>query len=387
MSNPLIALGHAMRGAVPAAMEIDHQRENQRRFDLQESRAAEELGMRKQSHGAQMAVAGLQRIKLQRETDDDTALREHLTAWRDGRQKIQAGDFAAFEMALSEYNTNQGWSADGFTMKPRLDDNGRQVLDRYDATGKLIDSSPPLTRGAVLGLFDMGMAGKMKWLNPKRYDEAAARAAALQAKDAEWEHKEKVATGNNATSLEVARISQSAADRRHAGTLALQRDRLEFDKARGGLTLAQQRSNFEIDAAREMLDGMSEDEVRRRTTPTTATGRENPDFDPALARAAKLASRRRIGDDDWFDQRQGRPPSNTFASKPLNQMTDAQLEQIGRQAGNEGRLKIDAELARRSLAGMKGAEGYSVGQYVEGKGFQVLDASGRPVSWLRRRAQ
>ena len=162
---------------------------------------------------------------------------------------------------------------------------------------------------------------------------------------------------------------------------------LEMRERGGGLTLAQQRSNFEIDAAREMITGLSDDDIRRRTTPTTATGRENPDFDPALARAAKLASRRRLGDDEWFDQRQGRQPSSSFAGKPLNQLTDAQLEQFGRQAGNEGRLKIDSELARRSLAGMPGTEGFSIGQYVEGKGFQVLDASGKPVSYLRRKAQ
>lgn len=382
MSNFLTALGHVARGAVPATMEIDQQRENRRRFDLQESRAAE-------SHGAQMAAAGLQKIKLQREVDDDTKLREFLTGWRDGRQKIQAGDLAAFEETLREYNSNQDWAADGITMRPRADGNGNQIFDYHDSTGQLIHTSPALTREAALGLYDVAMAEKFKWLNPKHYEKSAASAAARQEKEAERANRERIAAGNNRTSMEVARLNQSGADRRHAGTLAVQRDRLEFDKTQpnGRLTLAQQRGNFEIDAAREMLDGMSADEVRRRTTPTTASGRENPDFDPALARAAKLASRRRIGDDDWFDERQVGQSSNTFASRPVSQMSDVQLEQFRRHTGNEGRLKIDAELARRSLAGMKGAEGHSVGQYVEGKGFQVLDANGRPVSWLRRKAQ
>lgn len=61
-------------------------------------------------------------------------------------------------------------------MKPRPTDDGKAtILDRYDSSGKLIESSPPLTRGEVLKLYDMGMAEKMKWISPKRYDQAVRR--------------------------------------------------------------------------------------------------------------------------------------------------------------------------------------------------------------------
>lgn len=64
-----------------------------------------------------------------------------------------------------------------------------------------------------------------------------------------------------------------------------------------------------MDAAREMVAGMTDEDIRARTTSTMASGRENPNFDPAIARAAKLASRRKIGDDQDFDARTGKQPA------------------------------------------------------------------------------
>lgn len=77
---------------------------------------------------------------------------------------------------------------------------------------------------------------------------------------------------------------------------------------RGGLTLNQDRQNQEIDAARERVAGLTADDIKRKTQQFSTTGRENPDFDPTLAKAASLANRRKIGADDLFDQRQQGQP-------------------------------------------------------------------------------
>lgn len=71
-----------------------------------------------------------------------------------------------------------------------------------------------------------------------------------------------------------------------------------------GLTLPQVRSNLEIDAARKQIAGMTSDEITKRTQQFSATGRENPSYDPTLAKAVTLAGRRMYGDDPEFDQRQ-----------------------------------------------------------------------------------
>lgn len=78
---------------------------------------------------------------------------------------------------------------------------------------------------------------------------------------------------------------------------------------RSGPTLSQQRGNAEIGAARERIAGLTPDEIKRKTANFTSTGRENPEYDPTLAKAVTLANRRMVGADEEFDQRQ--PPQQT----------------------------------------------------------------------------
>lgn len=73
---------------------------------------------------------------------------------------------------------------------------------------------------------------------------------------------------------------------------------------RSAPSLGQQRGNAEIDAARASISGLTPDEIKRKTANFTATGRENPEYDPTLAKAVTLANRRKVGADDDFDQRQ-----------------------------------------------------------------------------------
>lgn len=119
--------------------------------------------------------------------------------------------------------------------------------------------------------------------------------------------------------------------------------------ARSGPTLSQQRANTEIDAARQTVAGLTTEEIRRKTAKTTNTGRENPDYDPQLERAASLANRRRVGDDPTFDQRlQPQQP-----------------------AGNDG----DAMTRFRSDKAM---QGYKLGQPSD-RGHEVLDSAGKVI--------
>jgi hypothetical protein len=63
------------------------------------------------------------------------------------------------------------------------------------------------------------------------------------------------------------------------------------------LTLPQRRSNFEIAAARKAVAGLTQEEIKLKTANYTATGRENKDYDPTLAKAVSLAGRRMYGED------------------------------------------------------------------------------------------
>lgn len=90
------------------------------------------------------------------------------------------------------------------------------------------------------------------------------------------------------------------------------------------LTASQQRSNLEIDDAREQVAGLTPAEIRSRTAKTTDTGRENPDYDPSLARAASLANRRKLGNDPHFDMRRTESAPQTPAQPAPGQGVDRQ---------------------------------------------------------------
>lgn len=120
---------------------------------------------------------------------------------------------------------------------------------------------------------------------------------------------------------------------------------------RSGPSLGQQRGNAEIDAARSRVAGMDAAEIKRRTANYTATGRENPDYDPTLAKAVTLANRRKVGADDEFDQRQqAQPPAGT-----------------------------DGDVMTRFRSD-KAMQGYKLGKQSD-RGHEVLDGTGNVIGY------
>lgn len=158
--------------------------------------------------------------------------------------------------------------------------------------------------------------------------------------------------------LQRTQLQIDAADRRSAHQIVAADNRLarqlEARADGGGLTAAQQRSNFEIDAARDAVAGLTPEDIRRRTAPTTATGRENPDYDPRLARHAALAARRKIGQDEVFDAMDRRPAPATPERREIVK-----------------RFQSDAAMSR-----------YRLGRDTP-KGVEVLDAGGTLRGYYR----
>lgn len=72
----------------------------------------------------------------------------------------------------------------------------------------------------------------------------------------------------------------------------------------GQTTPTQQANNAEIDAARTLLKnrGMKREDILAATQEMTATGRDNPEFDPQLTSIVGKATQRKIGDDPEFEQ-------------------------------------------------------------------------------------
>ncbi len=118
---------------------------------------------------------------------------------------------------------------------------------------------------------------------------------------------------------------------------------------RSGPSLSQQRGNAEIDAARAKIAGLTPEEIRQKTTPALASGRDNPAYDPALVKAAAMANRRKVGADDEFDQR----------------------EQAQQPAGTDGDVQT-------RFRGDKAMSGYKLGKQTD-RGHEVLDGAGNVI--------
>lgn len=159
----------------------------------------------------------------------------------------------------------------------------------------------------------------------------------------------------NQVSMRGQDVRAGTASDRMATDTEIAQARIEERKNTGErLTLSQRRSNFEIEAARKAVAGLTPDEIKRKTANFTATGRENPDYDPTLSKAITQSNHRLYGAaDDWFDQRQ----------------------QAQQPAGTDGdqttRFKAD-----------KAMSGHSLGKQTD-QGYEVHDASGRLVGHYR----
>ena len=117
-----------------------------------------------------------------------------------------------------------------------------------------------------------------------------------------------------------------------------------------GLTTPQLRTNAEIEASRKAIEGLTPDEIKRKTANFTATGRENPEYDPTLAKAVSQANRRMYGEaDDWFDNRQ----------------------QSKQPAGNDGDMMT-------RFRSDKAMQGYKLGKQTD-RGHEVLDSAGNVI--------
>ena len=122
---------------------------------------------------------------------------------------------------------------------------------------------------------------------------------------------------------------------------------------RNSPTLSQERSTQEIDTARERITGLTPEEIKRKTANFTATGRENPDYDPTLAKSVSLANRRKVGDDLHFDQRQ----------------------QAQQPAGTDGDVMT-------RFRGDQAMQGHKLGKQTD-SGIEVLDSNGRLIGHYR----
>lgn len=158
------------------------------------------------------------------------------------------------------------------------------------------------------------------------YDDAAANA--LKARDTETRAEYYGGRGR----LEGERLTQGS--RRLDLNEDLNSARIDNLDARSGLAEArtdavgepkdltpmQRVRNAEIDAARKRIEGLDQETIKAKTQKFSATGRENPQYDDQLTNRVRLANKRKVGEDDWFDgqNENAKPKSAQQTEVPLS---------------------------------------------------------------------
>jgi hypothetical protein len=132
-----------------------------------------------------------------------------------------------------------------------------------------------------------------------------------------------------------------------------------FKPDAGGLTASQQRTNDEIDGARTRIEAMTDEDIKRATQSKTATGADNPAYDAQVARDARLAMRKKFGDDVDFDRVNERVSGQNKQTRELQNSYDGVRKQLAdRLASASGSMKAeiqkrieaaDAEAKKRGL--------------------------------------
>lgn len=285
----------------------------------------------------------VQEAKQFSEFVDSEEGRSYATKWMNGVRKHAIGDSAGALADFEEMYNSQLYN-DGHSVKMTPLEGGKKYqIDQINADGKVIGSQT----GDTASLANQAASA----LSPMSAVKFHAEQQAARAKETALLDRQMQLEG-------LRQQGQEVREDRRDDRLAM---RLEARGAGGGLTLPQQRSNSEIDAAREAVAGMDPAEIRRLTAKATATGRENPDYRPELDRAARLAGRRKVGNDDLFDQRQG----GQKAEAPAVDRTDV-----------ANRFRSERGMDRHTL----GRDLQTV--EINGKpvtGYPVMDKSGRVI--------
>lgn len=212
--------------------------------------------------------------------------------WLQGVRQHAVGNYTGALEHFEKLYNSQGYD-DGNTVKlSPIDDGKRYRIEQFGRDGaKLGETEGDTSALANSAAMALSPANYASFLVKQQGDE---RVTARQLEVEQLRQQGREASEDRRDERLSMRLDANAA--------ALEK-RLAAQGERGGLTAAQERGNAEIDAARQTVGGLDPAEIRRRTAKTTETGRENPDFDPGLARAAALAARRKIGDDPAFDNR------------------------------------------------------------------------------------
>lgn len=303
---------------------------------------------------AMLKQGNLEGAKRFQDFTDSEQGRTYSKAWLGGVRKLSIGDDRG---ALKDFEAmyNRQLYADGKTVKLKPNEDGSQyAVEQYDQAGKLLGSktmpTADIAKHAALALEPTKAVAFFAEQEGKR----SAEAAALEKAQVVEGHRDQ---------------RESMKEDRRDARLGSQLSSMERRSANkgGNITLTQESNNAEITAARRKLTGMNAEDIRKKTSQYTATGRTNDDYDPQLASAVSKANQRMVGVDPEFDAHNA-PKPQPAASK----------------AGAFNRANV-----AKNFRSDRAMDGYRLGRDVPdskdvpGGGVEVLDKAGKVIGHYR----
>lgn len=286
----------------------------------------------------------LQEAQKYQEFVDSQQGRQYATMWTRGVRALSFGDTKTAMQQFEQLYNSQLFN-DGLTAKfsPIQGKEGAFQIDLQDKDGKVVTTQ----QGSATELASKAAV----FLDPVRaVDFYSKETAKRQSEEAILDRQ-----------IRLENIKQKgrdeAEDRRDARLVA----RLGVTGGQKPLTTSQQRINQEIDVSRRTIAEIDPAELKRKTTPTNQWGGRNPDFDPALARAASQAARRKYGEDQDFDAR------GAGSSAPSSTQ--------------QGGSKVAPSAADRFKAD-KSMQANRLGKQTD-RGYEVFDSKGKLIGYYR----
>lgn len=271
--------------------------------------------------------------------------RAYAGQWLEGVRKHAIGDSAG-ALASFEKIYNAQLYNDGNSVRMTPLNDGQYRIDQIGADGQVLGSKvgrvADLANQAAHALSPMSAVKFHAEQQAQREKEGALLDRQVRIKELDIQAQEGREDRRDARLAERLDRQDASLDKRLAA------------QANKGLTPAQQRQNAEIDAARKAVAGMVPEEIRRLTAKATDSGRENPNYDPALAKAVALAGRRKIGDDPLFDEQTG-------GTKDAQPSQPRSRDEIAKEFRSDRKM-----------------DSYRLGRDTE-KGTEVLDKQGRVI--------
>lgn len=270
--------------------------------------------------------------------------RQYATMWTQGVRALSFGDtqtaMQQFEQLYNSQLFNDGLTAKFSTIDPKA---GTFQIDLQDKDGKVVATQ----QGSANELASKAAV----FLDP-------VRAVEFQAKETAKRQSEEAVLDRQIRLESIRQRGREQAEDRRDARLAA---RLGVTGKEKPLSTSQQRINQEIDVSRRTIAEIDPAELKRKTTPTNQWGGRNPDFDPALARAASQANRRKYGEDPDFDGR-----GKAGAGDALNQ---------------QGGSKVAPSAADRFKAD-KSMQSNRLGKQTD-RGYEVFDSKGKLIGYYR----